>query len=56
MPTGRQVKSARTAIDEETLQLFKSIVSEQLFTSAVTWPSSANDLPMKSSALAGWNL
>jgi hypothetical protein len=29
MPTGRQVKSARTAIDEETLQLFKSIVSEK---------------------------
>jgi hypothetical protein len=29
MPTGRQVKSARAAIDEETLQLFKSIVSEK---------------------------
>jgi hypothetical protein len=29
MPTGRQVKSARTEIDEEALQLFKSIVSEK---------------------------
>ena len=29
MPTGRQVKSARTEIDEETLQLFKSIVAEK---------------------------
>ena len=28
-PTGSQIKSARTAIDEEMLQLFKSIVAEK---------------------------
>jgi hypothetical protein len=28
-PNGRQIKSARTAIDEEMLQLFKSVVAEK---------------------------
>ena len=28
-PTGRQIKSSRTTIDEESLQLFKSVVAEK---------------------------
>ena len=28
-PNGRQIKSVRTAIDEEMLQLFKSVVAEK---------------------------